>query len=92
MACNNCGRCNCWHNDERRENEVRGVSRNCRPLVNDINRLIRDIREDTAELDRKFDELEDQGCVRGINSGEDNWDCHWDCWNWCYRHCNNRRG
>ena len=92
MACN-CRRCNDWRNEEVREESVRGV-RNCRPLVNDINRLIKDIREDAEALDRKFDELEDRGCIRGVNSGDDdwNWDCHWDCWNWCNRHCNNRRG
>lgn len=84
MSCNN------WRNDERRENEVRGVRRNCRPLVNDINRLIRDIRQDGEALDRKFDELEDRECIRGINSGDDDWD--WDCWNWCNRYCHNRRG
>lgn len=84
MACNNCGRCNCCCNNERREEGVRGV-RNCRPLVNDINRLIKDIREDAEALDRKFDELEDRGCIRGVNSWDDDW--NWDCWDWCHRHC-----
>lgn len=54
--------------------------RGCRCLANDIERLIRDIRRDTKELECKFNRLEERGCIRSLNN-EDN-GCN------CCNHCN----
>lgn len=96
MACNSCGRCNscnsCGNCGSCGSCGNVGGRRGCNCLANDIEKLINDIKKDAEVLGRRFDELEDRGCIRGTRDDNDGCGCNRCGCNRCRRCGCNRCG
>ena len=75
-GCNNCRCNNCRCNNCRCNNCGCNNRRNCRCLANNVQRRINDLFNDIEDLQCAFDELLDEGCVRGIRGFNNRCECH----------------